>query len=92
VSGTSSESHHAGTESRRETVSSTGHSGTDTRYNAMLRYLRGLYVRSPQAPQKASAPTAQSQPSTEPEAPATEPDAPAAEPVEPAEPSAEPKA
>ncbi len=85
MSGTSSESHHAGTESRRETVSSTGHSGTDTRYNAMLRYLRGLYVRSPQAPQKASAPTAQSQPNTE-------PDAPAAEPVEPAEPSAEPKA
>ncbi|HZP51321.1 hypothetical protein [Actinocrinis sp.] len=85
MNGTSAESHRAGAEARRETVSSTGHSGTDTRYNAMLRYLRGLYVRSPQAPQKASAPKAQTPPETE-------PDTPAAEPVEPGEPPVEPKA
>ena len=82
MSGTSADSHRAGAEARRETVTTTGHSGTDTRYNAMLRYLRGLYVRSPQATQKATAPKAQSEPKTEPEAPAAEP----------AEPPAEPKA
>ena len=80
MSGTSSDSHRAGAEARRDTVSSTGHSGTDTRYNAMLRYLRGLYVRSPQAPQKASAPKAQSQPKTEPEAPPAETGGPPVEP------------
>ena len=80
MSGTSAESHRAGAEARRETVSSTGHSGTDTRYNAMLRYLRGLYVRSPQATQKASAPEAQSQPKTGPDTPVAEPGEPPAEP------------
>lgn len=80
MNGTSAESHRASAEARRETVSSTGHSGTDTRYDAMLRYLRGLYVRSPQATQKPSAPKARSQPKTEPDAPAAEPGEPPVEP------------
>ena len=80
MNGTASESHRAGEEARRGTVSSTGHSGTDTRYDAMLRYLRGLYVRSPKTQNATSVPQTPTQPKTEPGEPPTQPSDPNAEP------------
>ena len=50
---TASESHKAGTEARRAAYSHGGHSTTSVRYDALLRYLRGLYVR----PEKTSTTT-----------------------------------
>jgi hypothetical protein len=73
VNGTASESHRAGEEARRDTISGSGRSGTDTRYDAMLRYLRGLYVRSPKTQQTSNAPKAPSQPPVRPAQPPAEP-------------------
>lgn len=76
MSGTASESHRAGEEARRDTVSSPTRSGTDTRYDALLRYLRGLYVKSPKTQQTTNAAKAPSQSATKPSEPSTEPSAP----------------
>ena len=73
MSGTASESHRAGQEARRDTVSSSVRSGTDTRYDAMLRYLRGLYVRSPKTQQTSNAPKPPTQPPIEPSEQPVEP-------------------
>lgn len=45
MNSTASESHQAGAEARRAAHSHGGHSTTGVRYDALLRYLRGLYVR-----------------------------------------------
>jgi len=49
MSGTESESHQAGQEARRDTVGHVTQSGSTSRYDALLRYLRGLYVRGDNA-------------------------------------------
>lgn len=41
----------AGKEARRSIVTQQNQSGTGVRHDALLRYLRGLYVRNPQARQ-----------------------------------------
>lgn len=82
MSGTASESHRAGQEARRDTVSNSVRSGTDTRYDAMLRYLRGLYVRSPKTQQTPGVSKAPSQP----------PVKSSEQPVEPTDSNAEPPA
>lgn len=80
MNGTASESHRAGEEARRDTISSSGRSGTDTRYDAMLRYLRGLYVRSPKAQQTSNAAKAPSRPPAKPNEQPAEPTGSNAEP------------
>ena len=47
MNGTETDSRSAGEEARRDVISRAGQTGTGAHYDALLRYLRGLYVRSP---------------------------------------------
>lgn len=47
MSGNEAESRQAAQEARRDVLSHVGATGTANRYDALLRYLRGLYVRAP---------------------------------------------
>ncbi len=47
MNSTESESRQASDEARRDILSRGAHPNTGARYDAVLRYLRGLYVRTP---------------------------------------------
>lgn len=71
MSGSEAESRTAAGEARRDILGRVGQPGTANRYDALLRYLRGLYVRAPEEhhaserPETAPAKKAGSDPSTE---------------------------
>lgn len=71
MSGSDTESRKAAGEARRDVVSRAGQSGTANRYDALLRYLRGLYVKAPEehdvpkSPETEAAKGAESDPSAE---------------------------
>ena len=58
-------------EARRDVIGRVGHAGTDSRYDAVLRYLRSLYVKAPKEPHVPERPKteptkeAESEPTTE---------------------------
>ena len=60
MNGSESERHQAGGEARRDVQSRGAHPSAGGHYDALLRYLRGLYVRAPK-----SATTAQKQAATQ---------------------------
>ena len=47
MSGSQAESRKAAGEARRDVVGHVGQPGTANRYDALLRYLRGLYAKAP---------------------------------------------
>ncbi len=49
MNGTESQSRQTGQEARRDVLSRAAQSGSTSRYDALLRYLRGLYVREDNA-------------------------------------------
>jgi hypothetical protein len=56
MSGSETESQKAAGEARRDVLGHVVQPGTGGRYDALLRYLRGLYVREPKSSPKPESP------------------------------------